>query len=185
MIQQGHTIGDAERVIGIVRGEQYGKATRRKALHLRQDDRLIAEVEIGGGLVHDDRRRILDKRAGNQGKLPLPTADARVFLVRPIRLCRARKVSLALCRSADVGVANRPRCAVRPIVTIAMTRNGNCVLRLWRIGNTARNVLSGEKVTAEGSGSLSAARASSTSRATEAMARCDDGVSVPACFVEL
>ena len=69
-------------MIGIVGGEQHGQALRRQALDLAEHNHLIAEVEAGGGLVHDDGRRVLGQGAGDEGELALAAADARVLVLR-------------------------------------------------------------------------------------------------------
>jgi hypothetical protein len=51
---------------------------RGEPLHLGEDHHLIAKVEAGRGLVHDQKARLLSKRARDQHELALAAADPRV-----------------------------------------------------------------------------------------------------------
>ena len=98
---------------------------RGEARDLAEHAHLVAEIEVGGGLVHHQDARLLRERAGDQGELPLAAAECGVGPVGEVADAERRRAALARSRGrARDGDANSPRCAVRPISTTSRTVNG-------------------------------------------------------------
>ena len=53
LVQHGNAVGAQEGLVGIVRGEQHADARSREVLDMLEHAHLVAEVEVGGRLVHD------------------------------------------------------------------------------------------------------------------------------------
>src|SRR5579862_4046665 len=71
-----HAVGDAKGVVRVMRREKNGRARGLEARHLVEDQRLVAEVEVRGGLVHEEVPRLAGERACDEGELALAAAHA-------------------------------------------------------------------------------------------------------------
>ena len=118
--------GEREGLVGVVGRERTPgrELAARRARRSRQDAGLVAEVEAGGRLVHDDERRALRERPGDQGELALAAGDAGESASASSAMPSASSAACATARSARPGCAKRPRCAVRPISTTSRTAKG-------------------------------------------------------------
>ncbi len=67
--------GKTQGVLGIVGGEQDGVALLRQETHLLQHTELVAVIQRGGGLVHDEELRLLAQGAGNEHQLLLAAGE--------------------------------------------------------------------------------------------------------------
>ena len=114
--QQECAVGDLKGMVGIVGAKQHANAVVPQARDFDKHPRLVAEVEIGGWLVQDDRLRFGHQRAGDQRKLPLAAAHLGDGPIRQRRdaepLERARREDLVaftgMCERAEVrGAAHR------------------------------------------------------------------------------
>ena len=85
LVQQRHPGRAGESVVGGVGREHDAVALGGERAHLAEHERLVAEVEARGRLVHDDQGRRLGERAGDQGELALAAADPRVVGIRQRR----------------------------------------------------------------------------------------------------
>ena len=74
-LQRKDPVGIVQGMLRIVRGEQDGVAARSQRPDLRQHALLIAKVQIGRRLVHDENFRILYKCTGNERQLPLAAGN--------------------------------------------------------------------------------------------------------------
>ena len=68
--------GEAKGVLRIMGGEQHRVALLRQAAHLLQEPKLVAVIQIGGRLVHQQDPRLLGQGPCNEGQLPLAAGDA-------------------------------------------------------------------------------------------------------------
>ena len=66
-----------------VRGQDQGLAIRRQAAHALPDQVPRLRVETGGGLVEEQKLRVIDQRAGER-EAPLHAARERVDLRRRV-----------------------------------------------------------------------------------------------------
>lgn len=71
--------GKTQGVLGIVGGEQDGVAPLRQETHLLQHTELVAVIQRGGGLVHDEELRLLAQGAGNEHQLLLAAGEGGEF----------------------------------------------------------------------------------------------------------
>ena len=71
LVQQGGIVPDRERVVGIMGREDHREPVRRKSRDLAQHQRLVAEIETGGRLVHDQDGSLLSERPRDQHELAL------------------------------------------------------------------------------------------------------------------
>ena len=74
-LQRKDPVGIVQGMLRIVRGEQDGVAARGQRPDLRQHALLIAKVQIGRRLVHDENFRILHECTGNERQLPLTAGN--------------------------------------------------------------------------------------------------------------
>ena len=70
-MQQRDAGADGEGVVGIVGREDHREPVGGEPGDLPQHQRLVAEIEAGGGLVHDQDGGLLRQRAGDQHELAL------------------------------------------------------------------------------------------------------------------
>ena len=109
VVQQGGVGSYRERVVGVVGGEDYREPVRRQSRDLAQHQGLVAEVEARGRLVHDQDRRLLRQRPGDQHELALAAGEPGVVGVGQIldvqsgqRGAGGREVGLArLCEEPE------------------------------------------------------------------------------------
>ena len=73
--QQRNAVSNAQRVLGLVGRQQHGHALLAQLGNGFQHADLVAKVEAGGRLVHDQQHRLLRQRASNQHQLALAAAD--------------------------------------------------------------------------------------------------------------
>src|SRR5262249_26381810 len=78
VVEEGDAVRAQEGVIRIVGGEHHRDAVPGELLDLGEHAYLVAEVEAGRGLVHDENGRLLSEGAGDEGELALTPADLRV-----------------------------------------------------------------------------------------------------------
>src|SRR6185437_14066498 len=69
-----HAVGDRERMVGMVRGEDHRGAGIAQPRDLVQHARLVPEVEVRRRLVHEDVRRLGGERARDEGELAFAAA---------------------------------------------------------------------------------------------------------------
>jgi hypothetical protein len=56
-------------------GEHYGNTAGDEVTHDSQQSSLVAQVQVGSGLVHEQDARLLSQGAGNGGKLAFAPAQ--------------------------------------------------------------------------------------------------------------
>src|SRR5499427_4326247 len=83
--QKVGTVGGAQRVVGIVGGEEDAVTRAGERADLAHDLALVAEVEVCGRLVEHDELRLLRKRARQQHELALAARDHRIGPQRKMR----------------------------------------------------------------------------------------------------
>ena len=110
VVQQRHFGAAGKRVVRIVGRQHDPVAFGRERAHLAQHQRLVAEIEARGRLVHDDQGRCLGERAGDQPELTLAAADPGVVGPGEIRDAERRE------RGHGGGVIAWTRAGERPEV---------------------------------------------------------------------
>jgi len=83
--QQESALGDQQGMVGMVGREQHPVAGPGQGTHRAQHRRLVAEIEAGRGLVHDEQARPLGRGAGDQRELAVAAADAGVGAMGQVR----------------------------------------------------------------------------------------------------
>ena len=69
VVQRERVAAVAQRVIGMVRREQHRVALARELGDLREHPLLVAEIQICGGLVHDQQPRLLHELEQGFGRI--------------------------------------------------------------------------------------------------------------------
>jgi hypothetical protein len=83
--QQQHAVGEHQRAVGRVRRHHHGQpALPRQVRHHLQHPELVARVEVGVGLVHQQDVAALRQPAGDQHQLALAAAELGVAPVAEV-----------------------------------------------------------------------------------------------------
>jgi hypothetical protein len=70
-MQEEHAVGAKNGVVRLVGGQEDGEAGRRQRLDAAQHQHLVAEVQAGGGLVHEQHAWLLGQGSGEEHELAL------------------------------------------------------------------------------------------------------------------
>ena len=91
-------------IVGIMRGHHHTQPLPGQSADIIRNRDLIAVIQIGCGLIHEEEGRSLRQRPSDQRQLPLTTADLRIGGITQMRQTHSRQAVLGDCK---VGAGRR------------------------------------------------------------------------------
>jgi hypothetical protein len=120
--QQQHAVGEHQGAVGRVRrdDDRQAAAAGQVGDHL-EDPELVARVEVGVGLVHQQHVAALRQAAGDHHQLPLAAAQLGVAPVAEVGQADQREGVERDRLVLGAGASKVARCGARPISTTSRT----------------------------------------------------------------